>query len=87
VEACSRSVERARVLREGCTTSVAARARCCGGGTKAGRGVGDEVPATRRLRRRVRAWMSFVPRLVSWAAARMGKGGGGGRYRVLLRSR
>lgn len=66
--------------------SVAARARCCAGGTKAGRGVGDEVPATRRLRRRVRAWMS-LRRASAGLRARMPGGGGRGGYRVLLRSR
>lgn len=33
--ACSRSADLARVVREGCTASVAARARCCEGGTNA----------------------------------------------------
>ncbi len=40
--------------------SVAARERCCGGAVKAGSGVGDAVPAVRRLKRRVRACVSVI---------------------------
>ena len=58
LEAWRRSVDLARVVRDGWTRRVAARERCWGGGVKAGRGVGEEVPATRRLKSRVRAWMS-----------------------------
>lgn len=58
LEAWRRSADLARVVNEGWTTSVAARERCWAGGVKAGSGVGDEVPAVRRLKRRVKACAS-----------------------------
>ena len=54
------AVSFARVVRAGWTTSVAARAKCWGGGRKAGGEGVEEVPAVRRENRRFRAWESVM---------------------------
>lgn len=46
----------ARVVKEGWIESVEMRARCWGGGMKAGLRVEVELPADASVRRRLRAW-------------------------------
>ncbi len=62
LDACRRSVEDWCVVREGCMINVAAKERCCGGGTKAGgrsvvRSALGLVETTSCVRS-VRAWLS-----------------------------